>query len=230
MARALVAVAWLVTVASVASAADVRAVVTPYLDARSRGALGQVSGDVFAEPRAGKSAPTPHGGVSIMLLPASAELATELDGVKRAYRDSASAYAAAAGQLAAMRSEYERGLMTAGGGELVRGEVSDELGRFRFAEVPAGRWLLLAWREVSRPVSTRKVPGKEATDFRDNWERTGYVEVSYWRMEVDVRAGETAHVSLFDRNGWLTVVREEQRLPSDARKSTTPKHRQGTTR
>lgn len=213
-----------------ASDAGLRALVAPYLEARERGAVGYVEGAAYAEPRAVTAPPVPWEGVSVMLLPHSADLEAELDAIKESLRDSVAGYVAASHRLIAAREGYERSLAATGGGELIRGEVSDALGRFRFTAVPQGRWLLVAWREVPHGVSTRRVPGSEASRFRENWERTGYVAVGYWRLDVEVRPGETASVSLFDRNGWMTAVREELRLPADAPKAGAPRRRQSTTR
>ena len=214
-----------------AAAADLRALIAPYLQARERGAVGEVGGVAYAESRRPGSPPEPWEGVSVMLLPHSADFGAGLDSVREGLRASMAGYVAAYQQLVDARQGYERDLGAAGGGELVRGEVSDALGRFRFTAVPAGRWLLVAWREVPHGTTARRVPAAEARRFHDNWERTGYAEVGYWRIEVDVRPGESSTVSLFDRNGWLTVVREELRVPDgSSKKGTTSRRRQGTTR
>ena len=214
-----------VAVCPAAAGDDARALVAPYLEARERGAVGEVGGDVHADASRPADAPEPVAGVSVMLLPRSAALEAELDAVKRASRDSSWSFVAAAERLRLLRADYERALAMAGGGELVRGEVSDGRGRFRFDGVPAGGWLLLAWQEAPHRVSGRKVPRGVSGKFHDNWERTGYAAVTYWRMPVEVRAAESASVSLHERNGWLTVVREEQRLPAQTAPDTPARRR-----
>jgi hypothetical protein len=230
-AAALASLALLGAAVGPSSGADLRAVVAPYLASVERGAVGQVEGTAFAEPRSPTGAPVPWEGMSVMLVPRSPEVEAELDAIKDIRRDSVTGYVNAYHRLAAARVEYERALAAAGGGTLVRGEVSDAAGRFRFTAVPAGAWLLVAWREVPHMTPGRKTKAGQARDFRDNWERAGHTVVEYWRQDVDVRTGETVSLSLFDRNEWMTVVREELRLPTDAAKpGSTKARRQGTTR
>ena len=145
-----------------------------------------------------------------MLVPSDPGLEAELDRIRGALRESPRAYFGSAEQLRAAREAYERELVFAGGGELLRGEVSDAAGRFRFADVPAGSWLLLAWREVPHAVSPRHAPGREAETFVGNTETKGYAALEYWRQAVEVRPGESTGVRLHDRNVWVTVVREDR--------------------
>ncbi len=216
------------------SAGDASIALEPYLRARDEGRTDAVSGEAFAEPRGPTGPPTPHGDVSVLLLPYSVDFEAELDRIRAGLRESSLAYVGAAGRLRAARESYEHELLFAGGGELIRGEVSDASGRFRFAEVPAGSWLILAWREIPHGASARRIPGRDQGAFVGTVERLGYVAVEYWRLRVEVRPGEASQVRLHDRNIWATVVREEQRTPD---RQTTPgdvgggaKRRQGTTR
>jgi hypothetical protein len=194
----------------------VRSVVAPYLAARARGAVGAVVGGASEDPRAPTAPAQPVAGVSVMLLPRSPDFDARLDELKASARDSMWAYAESGERLGDLRAGYERALAMAGGGELVRGEVTDAEGRFRFGDVPVGQWVLLAWHETPHLRGGRKVKKTDAGTFRGNVERTGYVAVTYWRLEVEVRRGEPATVSLNDRNGWFTAVRELSRQPVDA--------------
>jgi hypothetical protein len=106
-------------------------------------------------------------------------------------------------------------LLAAGAGELIRGAVSDATGRLRLEGVPAGEWLLLGWREESHAVKAARTPAKDAGHFATAPTMTGYGAVSYWRMRVSLRAGETTEVSLSDRSVWLTAVREELTYPDE---------------
>jgi hypothetical protein len=131
--------------------------------------------------------------------------------------------------LVEIRERYERALLAAGGGPLIRGETSDAAGAFRFTSVPAGRWMLLAWKGTAHPVAAKKLTGLEVRQFRDNVERAGYAAVAYWREQVDVRAGATIELVLRDRNEWMTAIEEEQHVPAgDARRS--PKRGRGASR
>jgi hypothetical protein len=196
-----------------AGAGDTAAAIAPYLQARDQGRIGVVTGEAFAEPSRPTGAPTPYPEVSVMLVPSDPGLESELDRVRRAIRESPRAYFAAAAELRALREAYERELVFAGGGELVRGEVSAAAGRFRFADVPAGTWLLLAWREVPHAVSPRRVPLRDAETFVGNTETKGYAAVELWRQAVEVRPGESTGVRLHDRNVWVTVVSEQRHQP-----------------
>lgn len=193
-----------------------RPLIAPYMDARARGALGDVAGDASEDVRSPASPSQPVVGVSVMLLPRFAGLDARLDQVKESARVSPSSYAESGERLSGIRADYERALGLAGGGELVLGEVTDAQGRFRFSGVPAGSWVLLAWHEAPHAKTGRKLKRGDSTTFRGNMEHIGYVAVTIWRMEVEVRAGEPAAVSLHDRNGWFTAVKETQRLPTDA--------------
>ena len=226
--RAGVGVALLVlAVAAVArGAADPADAVAPYLAAGAAGAVGEVRGLAHVEGRRLRDAPTPVEGVSVYLLPRSTRVAEELDEVKRTLRDAGRAYMESGPRLVEIRERYERALLAAGGGPLIRGEVSDGTGAFRFADVPAGPWMLLAWKATPHAVGAKRLTGLEVRQFRDNAERSGYAAVTYWRASVDVRAGETVEVVLRDRNEWMTAIEEERHVPAeDARRGSVKRSR-----
>jgi hypothetical protein len=149
--------------------------------------------------------------VTVRLLPYSPGFEAELDGIKATLRDSQRAYLDAAGRVEAARAAYEGALAAAGAGDLVRSEVGSPAGQFRIRAVPAGPWLLLASRSVEHAATGKKVPRREVDRFVGNVERTGHVVVTYWRVKLDVRAGERLEVALTDRNAWMTGVREGRR-------------------
>jgi hypothetical protein len=91
--------------------------------------------------------------------------------------------------------------------------------------MPAGEWLLLGWREDSHAVRAAKTPAKDAGYFATAPTMTGYGAVSYWRMRVSLRAGETTEVSLSDRSVWLNAVREEFTYPDNGVKKPSKKRR-----
>ena len=224
-----------VMVASVPASvpADARPPIDTYLQARDRGLTGVVTGEAFAESAQPSGPATPFSDVSVMLLPAVPDFDAELDRIRAGVRDNARAYLAAAERLRAAREGLERDLAFSGGGELVLGEVTDAGGRFRFAGVPTGSWVLLAWRDEPHPQSARRVPTREQGAFVGVTQTTGFTAVSVWRIPIDVRPGEQATIRLNDRNIWLTVVREDKRTVEPPKKSTEgsgSKRRQGTTR
>ncbi len=209
-----------------AAAQDPDALVAPYLRGRDEHVVGEVVGQAHGDPTRPSMPSVPYEGVSVMLLPYSAEIDGELDAIKARLRDSLRNYMEAAAEVAGARAAYERALLAAGGGELIRGEVSDARGVVRLAEVPAGQWLLLAWRAQANPAKIPKLREKEdATAFRDTSVSAGYSVVSYWRLRLSVRPGETTSVDLNDRNIWLTVVREDLRLIDGTSRTAGPKKR-----
>src|SRR5262249_44850015 len=114
----------------------------------------------------------------------------------------------AAADIDLVRSSFESDLVWVGGGELIRGEVSNAEGFVRLVGVPAGEWMLLAWREEVRPGKVPKLRGRETKGFRDIPVSTGHSIVTYWWLRVAVKAGETISVDLNDRNVWVTAVQE----------------------
>jgi hypothetical protein len=151
----------------------------------------------------------------VLAFPYAADVDAHLDAIKRQQRDSLANYTEAHAEVTAVREAYERELLAAGAGELIRGAVSDATGKLRLEGVPAGEWLLLGWREESHAVKAARTQTKDAGHFATTPTMTGYGAVSYWRMRVSLRAGETTEVSLSDRSVWLTAVREEFTYPDD---------------
>ena len=113
-------------------------------------------------------------------------------------------------------------------------EVTDAAGRFRFSDVPAGRWLLIAWRDVPHAVAGQKISKRDLGAFVGNTEIRGHAAVEYWRLAVDVRPGATTELRLHDRNVWLTVIQEDTFTPPSRAETVEggvgSKRRQDTTR
>jgi hypothetical protein len=218
----LLAILLLLGVAVHAFAKDVTELTAPLLAAREREAFGSVDGRAYAEGQRGGAEPTPYQGVSVLLLPHSEEFEAEMDGIKASHRDSLDAFLEAEPKLSAARVAYERAIIDAGGGQLLLGESSDASGAFRFARVPEGAWTLLAWREM--PHAKRPTPPKasEARRYKTRPQVFGYTSVVFWRIPLQVKAGEEVAVRLHDRNEWLTGTREDRRVP-DPNQPSTPK-------
>jgi hypothetical protein len=208
--RVLVAVVGLALETSgTVRAQDSDAPVESYLAARDDQLTGEISGSATGDAARPEAPPVPYEGVSVVLLPYSAALEAELDAIKLHLRDSLKTYLDAATAVSDARAGYERTLLWAGGGELIRGEVTDSRGRVRFANMPAGQWLMLAWRTQLHPGKAPKTRREETSAFRDQAVRTGYSTVSYWRMPLSIRPLEAAEVDLNDRNVWLTAIHED---------------------
>ena len=101
------------------------------------------------------------------------------------------------------------------------GASTDSSGVVRLVGLPAGEWLLLAWREESHAAKGGKAAPKDMNRYRDIPVMTGYAAVSYWRMRVSVVPGTVTPVTLSDRAIWLTAVREERSHVGDV--GTAPK-------
>ena len=182
--------------------------VTPYLRARDDRALGEVVGRANRDPARPTAPPIPLEGVSVMLLPYSPSVESEIDDIKEHLRDSLKLYMGAAVDVDAVRGSYESELLWVGGGELVRGEVSNAQGLVTFPGVPAGEWVLLAWREEARPGKPQKLRAQETRGFRDIPVAVSHSDVTYWWMRIRVTSGETTTVDFNDRNVWIKAVHE----------------------
>jgi hypothetical protein len=191
------------------SADDMTDLVVPYLRARDDKRVGEVMGHALGDPTHPTAPGVPYEGVSVLLLPYSVGFDSELDDIKAHFRDSLRNYMGAAADVVAARTAYESALLWAGGGELIRVEVSDARGLVRLTDVPAGEWMLLAWREEAHPGKAPKLKLRETKGFRDIPMSAGHSVVSYWWMRLEVRAGETTPVDLNDRNVWMAAVRED---------------------
>ena len=209
------------------AAAEPGALVASYLRARDDGAVGEVAGQAQGDPKRPSAPPVPYEGVSVMLLPRLPDLEAELGEIKAHLRDSLKSYMEGTTDVTETRAAFERTLLAAGGGELIRGEVSDARGLLRFAEVPAGDWLLLAWRVEPHPGKPPKLRLEDTSAFREIPVSRGYATVAYWLMPVAVRPGETTAVDLNDRNVWLTGIREHLHVieGTPRKKAGSSKHR-----
>ena len=191
----------------------VATLVAPYLRARSDRALGTVAAKAYAEPTRPSANPTPQPSVSVTLIPYSAAFEAELDAAKAGLRDSPDAYLQAVARIEAARVDYERGLLGAGAGDLVRTQMTDAQGTAELGDLPAGDWLVLAWREGGHLSKRFKLRDTEVSRYPNVPTNVTYSVVTYWRVRVTVRPGETSEVTMHDRNVWLTAARQEGGTP-----------------
>ena len=188
---------------------DVGALVAALFKARNDRALGIVTARVYAEPSRPGAGPAPQASVLIHLVPYSAAFEANLDAVRTGLRDSLGGYTRAVSLVEESRVDFERALVAAGGGALVRSEVTDADGAVRLADIPAGDWLMLAWRESGHLTKRFKRSEQDLKRYPDVPTTTTYSMVTYWRVRVTVSRGETAEVAMNDRNVWMTAPREE---------------------
>jgi len=188
---------------------DVGTLVEALFKARDGRALGAVTARAYAEPSRPGARPAPQPSVLIHLMPYSAAFVGRLDAVKTGLRDSLDGYTRAVSRIEGSRVDFERALVAAGGGALVWSEVTDADGAVRLADVPAGDWLMLAWRETGHLTKRFKHSEQDLKRYPDVPTTTTYSMVTYWRVRVTVSPGETAEVAINDRNVWMTAPRQE---------------------
>lgn len=200
-----------------AADADLTELVGVYLKAGADRAPGVVAARAFLEPTRPTGAPAPQPDVSIVLLPYSPALEAELDEVKAGLRDSVESYGKAVTRVEAARVDYERSLVGAGGGGLVRSAVTDAQGAARVGDVPVGEWLVLAWREGGHLAKRFRLREQDAKRYPHVPSNVTYSVVTYWRMRVAVKPAETVEIGMSDRNVWMTAARQEAGPPAPAR-------------
>ena len=209
---AVFAAALLASIASAAAAADLGNLIAPYLAARERGAVGAVVGRAYEEPRRMGVEPQPYTAVSVLLLPGSADFEGELARIKAGWRDSPDRFVDADPKVRAALVAFERALLDAGGGALMKGEMTDGTGAFRVVDVPEGAWVLLAWQGTEKKQKPPPIGRNDAALYPNRPKVFGHTTVVYWLVPVDVTAREETQVRLHGRNEWLTAVREDRRM------------------
>jgi hypothetical protein len=191
------------------AAGDLSTLVAPYLAAQKEKAVGAIAGHAYAESPRRQAPPTPYPSVQVRLLPYSAQFEAQLDAIKSGLRDSLKNYGEAVTRFEDARIAYERALLEAGGGALVRDGVTDAGGTVRLTEVPTGDWLLVAWWETGHQRKTNKPDRRGVDQYADVPMTVDYSTVTCWRRRVSVKLGEETEVTLSDRAVWMTAVRQE---------------------
>jgi hypothetical protein len=178
------------------SGLDLTALITPYLAARERGAVGTVVGRAYAEAARPGDSPRPYAAVSVLLLPRSLDLERQLDAIKAGSRDSPDRLVDADPKVRAALTALERALLDAGGGMLLKGESTDGTGVFRLGDVPEGAWMLMGWQESGSMQKGSRSTKSDTLHFPTRPEVMGSSTVVYWLLSLDVKAGEETQVRL----------------------------------
>lgn len=200
-------------VSGAAAETDLADLVGAFLRTGTEQPPGVVAARAYLEAARPTAPPTPQPDISVVLIPYSAQLDADLNAVKAGLRDSVDAYTRAPGRVETVRVDYERALVAAGGGSLVRHETTDAQGNARLGSLPAGRWLLLAWRESGHVGKKLKVNEKDARRYPDVPTNVTYSVLTYWKSSLTVGPAETVEVAITDRNAWMTAGRQENRPP-----------------
>jgi hypothetical protein len=203
----LVVVAWASSSAPGTMGPDIPAAV--YEQAARDGSTGEVTGRITLTGKP-PSLDEPVAGAVLTLVPRSEPLLDALTRLRRALRDEPEKYASSAEAVVAVQREYVQALERAGQDALVRRTTSGSDGRFEFAGVPAGPWLLLGQRWVWVDKPGPGLSRRERQIFRDRPRLLGYHAVTFWVREVSVLPGRRVSVELTDRNAWMTGIAEKR--------------------
>lgn len=195
-----------------ASAEAQDAGVEAYRHAQQAGSVGVVAGRVFSEPTTPTGKPTPITGVTVTLLPRSADLLAKLERLKQRARESSTSFAAAGPGIFKAREAYEHQLVTAGAPDLASMMLATAEGTFRFEEVPAGAWMVLAWQATPVDLSTQKLKSKERNLYLPQTRLQGFHSITIWLRELNVAGGATVTEEFTDRNSWFRGVVEDRVL------------------
>src|SRR5713226_10609929 len=103
-----------------ATAGELTDLVAPYLKAQKGQAFGEVVGRAYADSLRPQQMPTPRPSVSILLLPYSSQFEAQLDVIKAGLRDSMKNFTGAVARLEGARVAYQRALVEADAGDLIR--------------------------------------------------------------------------------------------------------------
>lgn len=204
--------------AAMADAQRVDVSLERYRDAVGARELGSVHGRVFHERRRPSAPDMPLTGTAVALLPHSEAWLLRLNAIKRGARDSLESYREAATGVRESRDAYEKTLLEAGAGDLSQGATVDADGRFTLDGIPAGPWILIAFRSTYVSKTPQERPGAERppaspTPFLAPDRLHGYHVVTYWLRELTVVAGAVEAIDLTDRNVWFTGVTENRQAP-----------------
>ncbi len=196
------------------AAEGIASAVAAYQEALAAGRVGSLEASALADPAKPAGTPTPVPGVNVAILPWSAEVEARLDAVKASRRTSMQSYLSSVSDVQSVLTAWERDLAANGAKDLVRHATTDAGGSVRFSDVPAGDWLLVAWRsEVTRADRTVK-PRRDDAKFVAGPVSAAHSVISVWRWKLAVVQGETAEAALTDRGVWLSGVAAATKPPA----------------
>ena len=179
----------------------------PYRLAEARREIAEVSGRFYAERTRPRDSDVPFVGVTVTLVPYADGLVAEAERVKATSRDSLQHHQGAVAAVKALVAAYELELSRAGASDLIRSDITAAEGRFAIADVPLGRWLLIARRETVQDRAWRRPSVRERDAFLPTPAVVGVRTVYLWMVPVTVKPGG-AGLDLNDRAVWLTGVED----------------------
>ena len=173
-----------------------------------RGASVEVR--AYEEGRRPNAPNVPLKDTAVILVPRSAALLARLAAIKESARDSLANYRGAAVAMRRAREDFERALWEAGAVPLALSSTVDGAGHVSFQSVPAGAWILMAWRSVTLDTHSEKA-GRRAHLFTLEGSVEGYRVVSVWMRELTIDATGRQAAELTDRNAWFSGIEEVKR-------------------
>jgi len=209
--RIVLAALGLLSATAAAAGGDLTPALGPYRDAERAGAIGTITGRIFAEGRTPSAPDTPIAPSAVILMPRSEDFLTSIETIKRGARNSSDAYRTAALQIRKTREAYEKRLWESGAADLVRPTTVASDGTFRFDQVPAGRWMIVAVHDTYHATGgSRSTPQGERLKFDMTPRVRGYNASLVWLREIDVTMEAVEQVEFTDRNLWFSGVVEDK--------------------
>jgi hypothetical protein len=194
-----------------------------YREASRDGATGDLVGRVYEERRKPDAPDRPLTGTIVTLVPHSTTFRSRLETVKRASRESMDGFRQAAPNIRLAREAYETTLWEQGAGDLVLSAAVGTDGTFRLAAVPAGHWLLFAWRAEFVERAGLGQTAEEQRIFTKSPKLRGFHRVAVWLRDIDVTVKATDAVELTDRGAWFNGIAEEWDQLPPARRHQAPR-------
>jgi hypothetical protein len=167
-------------------------------------AAGLLWGRIAVEEESPEGPWTPLVGVEVRLYPYAPEVAGDLEAIRQGARNSGSAYDAAVAEMERRLEAYTERLPK----DAVRHTNTDPAGLFVFDDLPAGEWLVIAFRITAyrtvqtRPIQPRPRRGQGGDTFLPQ-DRRPAKEVEVWVSRVRVGPGDRARLALTDRSRFL---------------------------
>jgi hypothetical protein len=167
---------------------------------------GLLWGRIAVEEESPEGPWTPLVGIEVRLYPYAAEVAGDLEAIRQGARNSGAAYDAAVAEMDRRLETYAESLPK----DAVRHSGTDPAGLFVFNDLPAGEWLVIAFRitpyravQTRRPTQPRPRRGQAPGDTFLPQERRPAKEVEVWVSRVRIGPGERARLALTDRSRFL---------------------------
>jgi hypothetical protein len=181
---------------------------------RAAVATATVAVRAYAEPRPNVPE-TPLTDTTLVLLPRSEALLARVAEIKAGARDSLAKYRGAVTAVRLAHEELAQALVDAAAEELVRRGAVDAAGAGSFDGVPAGDWILIAWRSEFVNAPSGKTSRRDRRMYSLGAPLEGYRAVSVWMRELRLTPERREAIELTDRNVWFSGIEEVARTGAD---------------